>query len=136
ETAVPAWLVFGAMIRTVSPLGAEMALHPLATALAEEGFDDASAEALTERFARHLMVAIDRWQESGFAPIAREYRSKLSRAGPAKHDIVDNGDLLISTAGKPAERRSLTAALRAPSWLDPLTGGPLLDWPPAGGAAR
>ena len=40
EDEPPDWLVFGAMIRTVSMGEHEPGLHPLAAALEEEGFDD------------------------------------------------------------------------------------------------
>jgi biotin-(acetyl-CoA carboxylase) ligase len=128
ETAVPEWLVFGAMVRTVSGWGANAGLHPLATALAEEGFDDASAERLVERFARHLMAAVSRWQESGFAPLAREYLARLVPDGTHRN-LGDNGDLLIRHGGAAVEGHSLASALRAPSWLDPLTGAPSLGPP-------
>jgi biotin-(acetyl-CoA carboxylase) ligase len=130
ESAVPNWLVFGAMIRIVSLREAEAALHPLATALAAEGFDDTSAERLAEQFARHLMVALDRWQEGGMTPLAGDYLSRLSPAPGMRRDIADNGNLVLAAPGRPTERRSLVRALRTPSWLDPATAGPLLEWPP------
>ena len=111
--------MFGAMIRTMWQRGTEAGLHPLATALAEEGFDDAGAERIAERFARHLMVATDHWQEAGFAPIAREYLARLTPDGDISREIGTNGDLRIHVSDKPAETRSLVTALRAPSWLDP-----------------
>jgi len=131
ERAVPDWLVFGAMVRMASRREAEVARHPRATALAEEGFEDVSAERLAERFARHLMVEIDRWQESGFAPLARDYLAKLILEKPARCEIADNGDLLVAASGAGVERHSLAAALQAPSWLDPATSDPSLVWPPA-----
>ncbi len=128
EAAVPEWLVFGAMIRTVSVPRAGTKLHPLATALAEEGFDDASAERLAEGFARHLMAAIARWQESGFAPLAGEYLAKLAPA-KLRRNLAPNGDLLIYEDDAAVESRSLELALRAPSWLDPVTRAPSLGPP-------
>jgi biotin-(acetyl-CoA carboxylase) ligase len=128
EAAVPEWLVFGAMIRTVLVRGAEAGLHPLATALAEEGFHDASAERLAEGFARQLMAAIARWQESGFAPLAREYSARMVPDGACRN-LGDKGDLLIRHGGAAVESRSLALALRAPSWLDPVTGAPSLGPP-------
>ena len=128
EAAVPEWLVFGAMIRSASVREEEAGLHPLATALAEEGFHDASAEPLAEGFARHLMVAIDRLQESGFAALAREYLAKLAPS-ETRRNLGDNGDLLILDVGVALESRSLVSALRAPSWLDPVTGAPSLGPP-------
>jgi biotin-(acetyl-CoA carboxylase) ligase len=124
EHAAPDWLVFGAAVRTVSISGEEAGLHPLVTALEEEGFGDVGSERLVEGFSRHLMVAIDRWQESGFSPIAKQYLSKLKPASGERRDISKNGDLHIHRAGKSAECRELVPALKAPTWLDPETGGP------------
>ena len=70
EDDVPQWLVFGAMIRTVSMTDAEPGLNPLVTALEEEGFGDGLSNHVVESFARHFMVAIDSWQESGFGALA------------------------------------------------------------------
>jgi biotin-(acetyl-CoA carboxylase) ligase len=126
EHKSPDWLVFGAAIRVVSPGPQEAGLHPFSTALAEESFGDVSAEQLVEGFARHLMVAVDRWQEDGFASIAREYISKLQPEHGARHDIGENGDLAVRRAGGPVEHRLLLPVLKMPSWLDPRTGGPPL----------
>lgn len=126
EGATPDWLVFGAAIRTFSLSPEEAGLHPSSTALAEESFADVSAERLVEGFARHLMVAVDRWREDGFAPIATEYISKLESETGVTCDISENGDLGIRRAGKRIEWWKLIPALQAPSWLDPRTGGPRL----------
>ena len=72
------------------------------------------------------MVAIDRWQEAGFAPIAKKYIAKLKPESGVHRDISENGDLDVRRAGKLVERRELMPALKAPSWLDPKTGGPRL----------
>jgi biotin-(acetyl-CoA carboxylase) ligase len=125
EDAVPDWLVFGATIRIVS-LNRESALYPLATALEDEGFGEAGSERLVEGFARHLMVATDRWHERGFAPIAQDYQSRLEQESGSRRAIDGNGDLLISRAGMPVERLKLPPALAAPSWFDPKTGDPRL----------
>ncbi len=121
----PAWLVLGAMIRTVAMGENEPGLHPLATALAEEGFEDFGSDRLLEGFARHLMTATDTWQERGFGEIAKACLARLAPAKGLRRDIDENGDLLVrrAGAGKP-ERRSLAAALAQPSWLDPQTKGP------------
>jgi biotin-(acetyl-CoA carboxylase) ligase len=126
ERAVPDWLVFGASIRTVFLSPEESGLHPLSTALEAESFDDFSAERLAEGFARHLMVAVDRWQERGFTPIAQEYISKLKPEGGVHRNIAENGDLDVRRAGELIERRHLLPALKMPSWLDPRTSGPRL----------
>lgn len=122
ETEVPPWLVFGALIRTTS-MNSDAGLYPLATALETEGFEDRAADELVARFARRLMTALDRWSESGLAPLARDYAATLTpRAGPAA-EIADDG-AFIERAGRVSTRRDLVAALSSPSWLDPRTGGP------------
>ena len=126
EEAAPDWLVFGAAIRTVSMSREESGLHPLATALQDEGFGSPCSERLVEGFARHFMVAIDRWQEGGFALVEREYLSKLTPGSGVRRAIDRRGDLCIGPAEKPVERRSLLPILSTPSWLDPRTGGPRL----------
>jgi hypothetical protein len=124
EDALPEWLVFGVMIRTVS-LSDEPGLHPLETALAEEGFTDLASGELVESFARHFMVAIDGWQEHGFAAVGKDYLSRLSPEAGARQGLDDNGDLLLRRASnKDIERRPLLAALASPSWLNAATGGP------------
>src|SRR5262245_41780588 len=125
EGAPPDWLVFGAMIRTVAMGEEEAGLRPLSSALEDEGFDDLSSGRLVESFARHLMVAVDAWQEKGFAEIAKNYLARLAPEKGVRRDLDDNGDLLVRRMGKvAAERRSLLPALAQPSWLDPATGGP------------
>ncbi len=125
ENEPPSWLVFAGMIRTVAIGENEPGLNPLAAALADEGFVDLGSGRLVESFARHLMVAIDAWQQDGFAEIARSYLSRLVPEKGARRDIAENGDLLVRRAGQAAaERRPLAAALARPSWLDPATGGP------------
>jgi hypothetical protein len=125
ENAVPDWLVFGAMIRTVSMGEEEPGVRPLAAALEEEGFDDATSGQLVESFARHLMVALDAWQESGFGEIAKNYLSRLAPEQGLRRDLDENGDLLVRRMGKvEVDRRKLVPALDTPAWLDPATGGP------------
>jgi hypothetical protein len=137
EDAPPPWLVFGAMIRTVAMGEEEAGLHPLSAALEDEGFDGLGSERLVESFARHLMVAVDTWQEKGFAEVGRNYLARLTpprspspasaagKGGGQRLEIADNGDLLVRRMGKTdIETRALISALAKPSWLDPNTGGP------------
>jgi biotin-(acetyl-CoA carboxylase) ligase len=125
EDEPPEWLVFGAMIRTVSMSEGEPGLNPLVAALEEEGFTDFTAGALVESFARHLMVHIDGWQEHGFGAVAKEYLQRLPRDTGLRRDIDENGDLLVRRMGKvEVERKKLRPLLAAPSWLDPKTRGP------------
>lgn len=124
EDEPPGWLVFGAMIRTVM-MTDDPGLHPLASALDEEGFGEAGAVEVTESFARHLMRAIDRWQVDGFDSVARDYLSRISRERLTIRSIDDRGDLLTHRIGSDAtERADLVQALATPSWLDPKLGGP------------
>jgi Biotin/lipoate A/B protein ligase family len=125
EDETPDWLVFGAIIRTVSMGAGDAGLRPLVSALEEEGFDDVGAGLLVESFARHLMLAIDAWQSDGFATIADSYLRRVNRQKGALHALAENGDLLEKWKGQAEpDRRSLQSALAVPSWLDPATGGP------------
>ena len=118
-------LVFGATIRTVSMGESEAGLRPLAAALEEEGFDELGSGRLVESFARHFMVAVDAWQQDGFAAVARDYIARLPTEPGVRRQIDENGDLIARRVGKAeAQRRRLLPALATPSWLDPATGGP------------
>lgn len=125
EDETPPWLVFGAMIRTVSMTGSEPGLNPLVTALEEEGFSDAMSDQVVESFARHFMLAVDAWQEHGFGAVARSYLERLPAEQGVRRDIDDNGNLLIRRMGKTqAERQPLLARLAEPAWFDPVAKGP------------
>lgn len=125
EDEPPDWMVFGAMIRTVSMGESEPGLNPLVAALEEEGFSDFTAGALVESFARHLMVHTDAWQEHGFGVVAKEYLQRLPRDQGLRREIDEGGDLLLRRMGKAeVERKKLTPLLATPSWLDPQTRGP------------
>jgi biotin-(acetyl-CoA carboxylase) ligase len=126
EDEVPAWLVFGGMIRAALASDLEPGANPTKTSLEEEGFGNVASNQLIEAFARHFMVAIDSWQESGFAAVAKSYLARLPPEKGARRDIDENGDLLTTRMAKGApERRSLVAACAAPAWFDPATRGPL-----------
>jgi hypothetical protein len=126
EKAPPPWLVFGAMIRTVAMAEQDPGLHPLAAALDTEGFDFGSGR-LVESFARHLMVAVDSWQQDGFAEVAGSYLSRVTLEKKVRRDIDDNGDLLLRRINEaPVERRALVPMLATATWLDPVTQGPRL----------
>jgi biotin-(acetyl-CoA carboxylase) ligase len=125
EDEVPPWLVFGAMIRTVSLTGTEPGLNPLITALEEEGFTDVLSNQLVESFARHFMVAIDSWQESGFDAVAKNYLARLPIEKGLRRDIDKNGDLLVRRMGKvDVGREKLLPRLTEPAWFDPAAKGP------------
>jgi hypothetical protein len=126
EEVAPEWLVFAAMIRTAATGGEGPGLHPLGTTLDAEGFDH-DPNRLVESFARHLMVAIDTWQQDGFAEVAKNYLSRLAPERGARRELDDNGDLLVRRVDKAAiDRRPLLRDLETPSWLDAATGAPRL----------
>ena len=119
------WIVFGGMIRTVSITGTEPGLNPLVTALEEEGFTDVMSNHVVESFARHFMVAIDAWQESGFDVVAKSYLERLPREQGLWRNIDDNGDLLIRRTGRSeVTRKKFLPHLGQPNWFDPVTRGP------------
>ena len=125
EDEVPPWLVFGAMVRVESTSGMEPGDDPTVTTLAEEGFSGVMSHKIIESFARHFMVAVDAWHESGFAAVAKTYFERFPREQGLRRDIADNGDLLLRRMASDAvERRAFLEALAAPSWLDPATGAP------------
>ena len=113
ENEPPAWLVFGAMIRTVAMGEDEPGLRPLSAALEEEGFDDFGSGRLVESFARHLMVAIDAWQEKGFGEVAKSYLARLAPESGVRRDIDDNGDLLVRRTVADGRGRAPRAGARA-----------------------
>nr|WP_246788589.1 biotin/lipoate--protein ligase family protein [Bradyrhizobium sp. CCBAU 53421] len=125
EDEPPRWLVFGAMIRTVAMTDAEAGVHPIASALDQEGFGEAGAVHITESFARHLMLTTETWQVDGFDAVAREFLGRLTDEPQISRTIADNGDLLVRRLGADGtERRDLRKCLRSSSWLDPKLGGP------------
>lgn len=123
EDAIPAWLVFGAVIRLFS-LTTDPGLYPLSTALHEEGFGGIGAERFIESFARHLMMALDRWREGDLAGLIRDYIAKLPRTPGIALAIAPSGDLRREEHGRPSALRTLRSALKTASWLDPTTGAP------------
>ena len=127
EEEPPAWLVFGAMIRTVAMTDDEPGVHPLASALDQEGFGEAGAVHVTEGFARHLMRVIDSWQVDGFESVATDYLGRLSRERQMLQSIDGNGDFFTRRIGTElSERHDLVQALSVPGWFDSKLGGPRL----------
>jgi biotin-(acetyl-CoA carboxylase) ligase len=122
ERERPDWLVFGAVIRLVSMRSGQAALDPLSTALADEAFGDVAAERFVEGFARHLMVAIDCWQEGEFVAIAQSYLARLRPERGVRRAIDVRGNLRIERPGQPVACLDLRAALAAPSWFPQCCG--------------
>jgi Biotin/lipoate A/B protein ligase family len=118
EDRVPDWIVFGALIRTVS-LGREGGVHSPASALQDESFLELNSDRLIETFARHLMANINTWETLGFEAIARSYVRRLATQKGAIASIAANGDLLMQWRGRnEPERHPLLDALAFPTWLD------------------
>jgi biotin-(acetyl-CoA carboxylase) ligase len=119
EASVPAWLVFGATIRTAWSKRNDPGLTPELTALDEEGFAEVTSKQIVESFARNFMQALDVWQESGFAIAVRPYLERLARETHQSCEIDDNGDLMLRPgSGGTVERQALLPKLTAPAWLD------------------
>lgn len=120
EDAPPAWLVFGATVRIMAMRQEEPGSSPGFSALADEGFEEVSAERLVESFARQLMRVDHAWREEGFGAVATSYLHWLAAdvmAGSGgRCQIADNGDLLRHRTGSPEpERLRLADALAVPS---------------------
>ena len=75
-------------------------MNPLVTALEEEGFTDVLSNHVVESFARHLMVALDSWQEAASAQLREVTLSGCRESQGVRRDIDDNGDLLIRRVDK------------------------------------
>ena len=90
-----------------------------------EGFDDLGSGRLVAGFARHFMVVVDAWKESGFAAVAKSYLQWLPSEAGVRRDIDANGDLMVRRMGD-VERRPLLPRLAEAAWLDPQTRGPRL----------
>jgi biotin-(acetyl-CoA carboxylase) ligase len=119
EANVPAWLVFGATIRTAWSKRIDPGLSPELTALDEEGFAEVTSKQIVESFARNFMHAFDVWQESGFSSAVRPYLDRLARETRQSCEIEENGDLMLrSESGGTTERQALLPKLTAPAWLD------------------
>lgn len=127
EDQPPKWLVFSAMVRTMLIVRLEPGHIPQATAMLEEGLEDADPAALVESAARHLMVAFDTWQERGFEAVAQRYLARLAgRKDGVRRGIAPDGDLIVGRDRAKAQRHAVLPALRTPTWLDTGSGMPWL----------
>jgi biotin-(acetyl-CoA carboxylase) ligase len=115
EHTRPDWLVFGAVIRLVPMRSGAAAADTLSTSLVDERFGKVGAERLVEGFARHLMVAVDCWQEGNFAALAQNYLARLRPERGVRRGIDAIGNLRIERPGEPVTSVDLRAALAAPS---------------------
>ncbi|MFV0294606.1 MAG: biotin/lipoate--protein ligase family protein [Hyphomicrobiaceae bacterium] len=86
---VPDWLVVGARFNLARTRAAdEPGLHLSRTTLADEGGESLAAEDVLAAIARHFLAWLDRWQEEGFTPVAREwlFRAHARTAGQGVPD--------------------------------------------------
>ena len=127
EAEIPAWLVFGVILRAADMAHVEEVQAATGVSLLSEGFEMIDTDAIIESFARHLMTAFDRWNERGFEAIARDYLARLPKRKAGERRSIDlNGDLLVGPpAGSgPPDRTILLDALAKLAWYDPQARGP------------
>lgn len=127
EAEVPAWLVFGVMLRAADMAHVEEAEAAAGVSLLSEGFEMIDTDAIIASFARHLMTAFDLWNERGFEPVARDYLERLPKRKAGERRAIDlNGDLLVRlpTGSRRPDRASLVDALVKAAWYDPQPRGP------------
>ena len=126
EDEVPAWLVFGVMLRAADMARLEAAMLSGDMSLTSTGFELVETEAMVGSFARHLMTGFDQWNESGFGPVAANYLARLSKGEFSGARGIDrNGDLLTRVEGSASPvRTSLLEGLSRCAWYDPGRGGP------------
>lgn len=126
EDEVPAWLVFGVILRAADMAHVESAAAVTSVALLNEGFEMVETDAIIGSFARHLMTAFDQWNERGFDPVARDFLERLPKKQGERRGIDINGDLLVNAAKGPLERTGLVDALAKVGWYDPAYRAPKL----------
>jgi biotin-(acetyl-CoA carboxylase) ligase len=80
--AIPAWLVLGTTIRIAGRPGDWQARGELeTTSLQDEGAGEIDSVALVEALSRHFLAWMHRWQEEGFAPVARAWNARCPERG-------------------------------------------------------
>src|SRR3954447_10959171 len=125
EDEIPAWLVFGVILRAADMAHIEEVQAATGVSLLGEGFEMVDVEAIIGSFARHLMTAFDRWNERGFDAVGMDYLARLPQHKAGQRRSIDrNGDLLIKLpAGSGDDRSSLVDALAQAAWNDPRDRG-------------
>jgi len=88
---IPDWLVIGLTVRLFPERGGlEAGETPDVTSLVEEGCGLIPPTALLESWARHMLVWINTWLDSGMAPLHRDWRSRAFDMGEDVEIIVNN----------------------------------------------
>lgn len=127
EDEIPAWLVFGVILRAADMAHVEAAEAVTSVALLNEGFEMVETDAIIESFTRHLMTAFDQWNERGFDRVARDYLERLPKKNAEERRGIDvNGDLLVRSPNGQPERTGLVDALAKAAWYDPVFRAPKL----------
>ena len=129
RTDVPAWLVFGVILRAADMAHVEEVQAAAGVSLLSEGFEMIDTDAIIESFARHLMTAFDRWNERGFEAIAGDYLERLPTAqgGRAPRHRRQRRPAGRSAGRQRAARADqLVDALARADWYDPQARGPKL----------
>ncbi len=76
---IPPWIVLGLDAPMREP--AEPGRMPDRMTVEGAAGEPVAATAIVERIARHFLARVDRWQEEGFAPIARAWNRRLDGRG-------------------------------------------------------
>lgn len=107
----PEWAVLSVALRKTREAGVEGGERPDVTCLVDEGFAEVPDSAIVEAFARHFLVWMDRWQEEGIRPVARQWLHCARWSGGETvlavdgelvagiiEDIDDNGGLVLEAS--------------------------------------
>lgn len=121
EDEEPAWVVFGAMLRTAMSedfeSGMRRAGFGAGVAMEELGFEEISPAGMIESFCRHLMLGVDEWQTKGPKKVVKRWLDRIAPEVGLRQGIEPNGDLLRK-AQTGETRRSLIEALGRAEWYD------------------
>ena len=124
---VPAWLVFGAILRAADMAHIEEVQAASGVAMLSEGFEMIDTDAIIESFARHLMTGFDRWRRTRVRADRTGLSGAACRRQAGERRAIDvNGDLLVRAAAGsgPPDRTSLLDALARAAWYDRQARGP------------
>jgi BirA family biotin operon repressor/biotin-[acetyl-CoA-carboxylase] ligase len=88
DTGQIAWVVVGMRVRVAS---ADDGTFVDTSVLREEGWPDASADALLDQFARHFLLWVNRWLDEGFEPIRAMWMRHCADVGQAVEVALKDG---------------------------------------------